>query len=527
MPLPQPSDPLAALAAALQRPVATGSDLKAIEALCEAFQDKPAAERARAAHDLPRLAPGVDAVLLLSAMAALSGDLRHYDHLLDAVEGGIGRSGLEELLHIHCCIGRQLFLMRMDAASRPGFFEERQFPYYRRIIDEIRRRFGITPPARRAGSADSGRVVLVTNQFLSLRHQPSRDLLSYAALLEERCGREVVILNTNIMPSEIHSLFVPSFAVTVEPSFNGKQVIEAEGRTYRMLSSTEPCVSAAKIDWFLRAIEALDPDVVLSLGGSVVIADLMAGARPTLCIPTTTGATLSLADIVLDFGGGSAPAHGPLAASWRPFRFLHSLAGAVPHGEGSRAGFGLSEGAFVCAVVGNRLDEEADGAFIAMLEALFDRAPHALAVFAGHAETLPRRLAASRHADRLRHLGYVADMGALLAVSDAYVNPRRTGGGASAAEALSAGAVPVSLPTGDVASIVGPGFTVPDYGAFVERLATLAAAPAALAAAADEARARGSQRTGPIEAAEALSRYLDEAVALFRRRAAGAAAARE
>ncbi len=515
-------DTLANLAAALRRPVTGGQDLKVIETLCEAFLDRPNAERARAARELPRLARGADTILLLSAMAAVSGDLRYYDELLDAVEGDIARSGLEGLLHIHCCIGRQIFLMRMNPASRPGFFEERQFPFYRRIVGEIRRRQAVVPPARRAGGADTGRVVLVINQFLSLRHQPSRDLLSYAALLEDRCGREVVILNTNIMPSEIHSLFVPSFAASVEPAFTGKQMVEADGRAYRMLSSVEPCVSPGKIGWFMEAIAALDPDAVLSLGGSSVVADLMAGTRPTLCIPTTTGATLSLADIVLDFGGGAAPVEGPLARSWRPFRFLHSLAGAAPREAGPRAAFGLDEGAFVCAVVGNRLDDEADGAFLAMLEALFDRVPRAVAVFAGHADALPRRLAASRHAGRLRHLGYVSDMGALLAVCDAYLNPRRTGGGASAAEALAAGAVPLSLPTGDVASVVGPRFTHPDYAAFVERLAALAADPAALTAAARDARVQGSRRTGPDEAAAALSRYLDEAVSLFRGRSPAA-----
>lgn len=515
---PPTTAPLTDLAAALRRPVTSGRDLKTIETLCEAFLDRPKAERARAARELPRLARGADTVLLLSAMAAVSGDLRYYDELLDAVEGSIGQSGLEGLLHIHAGIGRQLFLMRMDPASRPGFFEERQFPFYRRILDEIRRRQAVVPPARRARGADTGRVVLVTNQFLSLRHQPSRDLLSYAALLEDRCGREVVILNTNIMPAEVHSLFVPSFAASVEPAFSGDQRIQADGRTHRMLSSVEPCVGPGKIAWFLEAIAALDPDAVLSLGGSNVVADLMAGTRPTLCIPTTTGATLSLADIVLDFGGGAAPTQGPLARSWRPFRFLHSLAGAVPRAAGSRAAFGLEEDAFVCAVVGNRLDEEVDGAFLAMLEALLDRVPRAVAVFAGHADALPRRLASSRHAGRLRSLGYVSDMGALLAVCDAYVNPRRTGGGASAAEALAAGAVPLSLPGGDVASVVGQRFTHPDYGAFVERLAALAADPAALAAAAAEARVQGSRRAGPEEAAAALTRHLDEAASLFRSR---------
>lgn len=505
------------------------SALREIEALLERLRLAPPDERAACAMQVGRITRDADPVLRLSAMAAITGDLRHYDDLLDLIDGEFDCPDLDRLLHIHCCIGRQLFLMRMDGPARPGFFEDRLFPYYTRLIGAIRDRLGVVPRPRPAGAPATGRVVLVTNQFLSLRHQPSRDLLSYATVLEDRCGRDVVILNTNIMPADIHSLFVPSFASSVEPVFDGKQVIEADGRSFRMLSSTGRGLSREKIDWFLRAVEWHDPDVVVSLGGSVIVADLLAAVRPTLCIPTTSGAVPSLADIVLDFGGGHRPASGPLAASWRPFRFLHSLIGAPEPGGAATAGtamattasraairadFGLPDDAFLCLVIGNRLDEEADGAFLAMLESLIDRAPRVAVAFAGEAAALPERLQGSRHAGRLFHLGYVTDMAMLMNTADAYVNPQRTGGGASAAEALAAGVVPVSLPVGDVSAVIGARFVVPDYAAAVDRLALLAGDPAAFAEAATEARARSAGRSDPAEAAAALSGYLDEAVEL-------------
>lgn len=515
------ADVVAALCRAMLRPIESASALREIEALLERLRHAPPDERAACAMQLGSLTGEADPVLRLSAMAAITGDLRHYEDLLDLVEAQFEQSDLDRLLHIHCCIGRQLFLMRMDAASRPGFFEDRLFPYYIRLIGAIRRRLGIDPRPRPPGNPATGRVMLVTNQFLSMRHQPSRDLLSYATVLEERCGRDVVILNTNIMPADIHSLFVPSFAASIEPAFDGKQVIEAEGRSYRMLSSTGRTLTRDKVDWFLRAVDWHDPDVVISLGGSVVVADLLAAARPTLCIPTTSGLTPSLADIVLDYGGGSRPAGGPLAASWRPFRFLFSLIGAPPpvqtaNKAGSRADFGLPDDAFLCVVVGNRLDEEADEAFLAMLDSLIDRAPQVAVAFAGEAGALPRRLQGSRHAGRLFHLGYVTDMADLMQMADAYVNPQRTGGGASAAEALAAGVVPVSLPVGDVSAVIGARFVVPDYAAAVERLALLAGDPAIFAEAAAEARSQGVGRADPAEAAAALSRYLDEAVSVHR-----------
>lgn len=531
------ADAVAALCRAMLRPIGSASALREIEASLERLRHAPPDERSASALQVGRMTRDADPVLRLSAMAAITGDLRRYDELLDLIEPEFECPDLDRLLHIYCCMGRQLFLMRMDGASRPGFFEDRLFPYYTRLIGAIRGRLGVAPRPRPAGSPATGRVVLVTNQFLSLRHQPSRDLLSYAAVLEERGGREVVILNTNIMPADIHSLFVPSFASSVEPAFDGKQVIEAEGRSFRMLSSTGRGLSREKIDWFLRAVDWHDPDVVVSLGGSVIVADLLAAARPTLCIPTTSGAVPSLAGIVLDFGGGGRPASGPLAASWRPFRFLHSLIGApepdrtaaagndpacAPTGSGAasraaaRAGYGLPDDGFLCLVIGNRLDEEADGAFLAMLESLIDRAPRVAVAFAGEAAALPRRLQGSRHAGRLFHLGYVTDMAMLMQAADAYVNPQRTGGGASAAEALAAGVVPVSLPAGDVSAVIGARFVVPDYAAAVDRLALLAGDPAAFAEAAAEARSRSAGRSNPADAALALSRYLDEAVELHR-----------
>jgi glycosyltransferase involved in cell wall biosynthesis len=177
----------------------------------------------------------------------------------------------------------------------------------------------------------------------------------------------------------------------------------------------------------------------------------------------------------------------------------------------------LPHDAFLCLVIGNRLDEEADCAFLAMLESLIDRVPRAAAAFAGEAAALPERLQGSRHAGRLFHLGYVTDMAMLMQTADAYVNPLRTGGGASAAEALAAGVVPVSLPVGDVSAVIGPRFVVPDYAAAVDRLALLANDPARFAEAAAEARSRSAGRSNPAEAAAALSRYLDEAVELHGR----------
>lgn len=510
---------VARLADRLRGPIRSVADLTAVVEACEALRAAGIGADPALEAELRRAAPNADPVLMESALGLASGDLRHHARILDRAEAGLGTAPLEALNHILWSVVRQQFMASMDAASLPDFVMGRLLPYYERLIGEIARRLDLRPIPRAAGAPATGRAVLVTNQFLSANHQPSRDLLDYAATVEKRIGKEVVILNTNMMPAALHTLFVPPFAANVESAFDGKQIVDVAGRSFRMLSSTEPAITVEKLGWFLRAVEWHDPDVVIGFGGAVMVADLLAPARPTLTIPTTTGVALSLADIVLDYGGASPPqGHARLAAAWRPFRTRFSLRGEP--GGMSRADLGIGDEPLVCAVVGNRLDEEVSDDFLALLEAVIDRVPRALVLFAGSVETLPRRLERSRHAGALRCLGFVDDIRGLLGVCDLFLNPPRTGGGGSAAHALADGVPPVTLPQGDVASVVGPAFTVPDHAAFVERAAALAGDAGLLERARAEARARYAAIDAGESAAAQLAAYIDEAVALFARRTA-------
>ncbi|MCW2239758.1 glycosyltransferase [Azospirillum canadense] len=502
-------------------PVGTGDHLRAIAAACEEARDTRLADDPVLMGELEAATASLDPILRDSALACVSGDLRRYARILDRLENVLDLAALEGINQIYWCMQRQLFLMRMDAATAPDFLASRLFPFYERFVEEIARRLGARPVPRPVGAPTTGRVVMITNQLLSGYHQPSRDLVRQAARLQEargeEVGREVLILNTNMMPESYYSPFVPPFAAAVEEQLNGEQVATFEGQRIPMLSSIEPGLGAGKVKGFLAAVEAFDPDVVIGFGGSVIVADLLAPARPLVHIPTTSGTPVTLADIALDYGGSAPPAGGGrLAAAWRPFRL-----GLVPRHSGdvaSRAEFGVPDEAFACVVVGNRLDAEVDAGFLALLERVLDRVPRATVLFAGAADALPGRLERSRHAGRLRPLGFVERMDGLLGVCDLFLNPRRTGGGGSAAHALAAGVPVLSLAAGDVASVVGPAFLVGDEDAFVARAAALAGDSALL----DQARADARNRFATVAAeggdTAQLASYLEEAISLFRQR---------
>lgn len=505
------------LIARLHGPAGTGEALRDIAAACESARAAGIGSDVEAMAVLDGATAELDPILRESALAYVSGDLRRYLRILEMLDNVLDLAPLDGINQIYWSMQRQLFLMRMDFASVPDFVTERVLPFYERFLGQISLRLGLAPVARPADKPATGRVVFITNQFLSDQHQPSRDLLTQVVRLQRDLGRTVLALNTNMMPDRYHSPFIPPFAAAVEERLSDDQTIQFGSDSVRLLSSTAPGITADKLNGFFAAVEEFDPDLVIAFGGSVIVADLLVSARPLLCIPTTSGQTISLADIVLDYGGRTAPpGGGRLARSWRPFRLGMAL--RQDDGSTSRAEFDMADDAFLYVVVGNRLDAEVDAMFLAMLERVLDAVPHGEILFAGPVDRLPGNLAASRHAARLRCLGHVERIGALLSLCDVFLNPHRTGGGGSAAQALASGLPILAFDSGDVASIAGPGFVVGSSDAFIERAVALATDPALLSRSRDDARSRFAavkqEQADPAQ----LPAHLDEAVDLYRRR---------
>ncbi|SMH45344.1 tetratricopeptide repeat protein [Azospirillum agricola] len=433
-----------------------------------------------------------DPILDASVQFRLSGDLYHYERLIHTVIGNGADWPLDVAQAVYWSISRQIFLGR-PLGTRLAAFTAGDLPrFYRWILREVKRRFAVAPKPFTVRAGEPRRIAIVTNQFTRPMHQPSRDAFDYARRLQDAFGCAVLLVNGNLLPSAVLTAFVPPFQAVVTPGLAGPVAVSEDGATVRTWSSVERSLSEAKIRGLVETIEGFDPDLVVSFGGSVLAADLFAGVRPTICIPTTSGLTCSMADILLSFDDGDPTAGLPeeyrasFAERLRPFRFGYS---APPEAPGARrAAFGLPDDAFVFTVVGGRLDEEVTSAFIERLDALLDLCPNALVAFAGPVATLPGRLASARNAGRLRSLGFVPEIRALYHVADAYLNPPRQGGGGSAAYALADGLPVVTLNQGDVAAVVGPSRAASQWDAFTERARRLAHDPAFRRGESEEAR---------------------------------------
>ncbi|WP_372399211.1 tetratricopeptide repeat protein [Azospirillum sp. HJ39] len=455
-----------------------------------------------------------------SLLFLLTGDIAHYRTLVAAALEDPLRFSVPSMHYAYWGIAMRLFHGDVRSGDVGGFTSGEFRRFYRLLVEETVRRYGLDVRLRRAAPRSTvKRVALITNQMLGEGHQPTADAFDYARRLQDEQGCEVVIINPNAMAVAGENGFVPEYSYNVTEEYDGEQVMAAQGAQVRMVSFPQPRFDEEKLTAIVDTVERFDPDVIVAFGGSNVVADLFARSRPVVFLPTSSGLPPSLATLLL----GYAPEDG--AAGWpeddrarfRPFSFGWTLPDGGPNGgtARSRADFGLSTDGPVFAVVGNRLDQEVGADFLETLDRLLDRLPDAHVAFAGTVQDLPGRIAAARNAPRMHALGHVDGIRGFYRMTTAYLNPPRQGGGGSAAFALAEGVPVVTYAHGDVAGVSGPGFTVADEAAFLDRAVMLAMDDAKSAEASEAARKRFADTGDRAKSVERLLGYAQEAQGLF------------
>ncbi|MBB4212742.1 hypothetical protein EV659_11510 [Rhodothalassium salexigens DSM 2132] len=345
--------------------------------------------------------------------------------------------------------------------------------------------------------ARTGRVVVMTQQFIDPSHAPTRSALSFARTLADDFGKQVLILCTKEYFDAPAGCIVPLFRANVLGQISGRTTVSFEGRAYDFFQPPGNRFDAGAVRACLGQLFDYQPEMILSLGGRNLVAEVLAEHTYLMMYPTTGG--LPLTD-VHDFSLWDEPGDDQRARMVREgidTRFLfaqHPGFDLLPRAEGAlRADYGLPEEAFVFAVVGMRLHFEIDDAFVAMARRLFEH-PRARIAFAGHFNTYEALCAAHpEFAARSHFVGFQRDIMRFFSVCDGYINPDRAGGGSAIVYAMAAGLPALSLARGDAGVAVKNLPPLADYDA-------MAAAGRSLV---DDAEVRETYRRLGAEAAEA------------------------
>lgn len=344
-----------------------------------------------------------------------------------------------------------------------------------------------------------GLVFVVTDQFIEYEHGPSKTAADRCKVLIEKCNKRVMLINTAECLAQSGSVPFYGFSyANYNPEYLDKSVITWKETSVPFFQCENNMPNTPVLKELLALVMTKKPEYIVAIGGTGLTVNLLAQMVPALtvglcpsdispsfglCQTLTRNIYSSDIEMLRNFGFGKENIIESIFTS-----SLKEQEGIVTRSE-----LGISEDAFVCVIIGARLNAEMTAEFLAVLEGVNVENIVYLILGKADAPTIGKN-ADAKLLDHMIFKGLVDDVLSYLDVCNLYINPQRKGGGTSSVEAMSKGVPIVTLPDGDVAVNAGEDFWVDDY----EKMAR------AIERYADDAKWRGIQSEKAIERAQML-----------------------
>jgi glycosyltransferase involved in cell wall biosynthesis len=307
-------------------------------------------------------------------------------------------------------------------------------------------------------------VLVVTHQFLSLSHAPTLDTLNYCKALIE-LGRNVELLVTNEVPhSPTISIGIP---FNINNDFLGRKHVEFEGKNISV-NGLKEILSKENIENTVADYVSKNPKLVILIGGYSIYAELLGVHVPLVTLPCSTDYYYSkYAKILVWFSGDTYRANQiTLEYDLKSQKIITDIDYQynLPSEQKKlkKSDFGISDQEIVAVIVGNRLDQELDDDFINFLDELNSVVPFAILMI-GQLSKEKKNKINLKLKSQLVFIDFYENLYDLYNAADFYINPRRSGGGTSAAYALCAGVPVFTVNYGDVSKIALPEFCYDSY----------------------------------------------------------------
>ncbi|MEK5025621.1 glycosyltransferase family 4 protein [Paenibacillus sp. FSL M7-1046] len=306
---------------------------------------------------------------------------------------------------------------------------------------------------------DQGLVIVMTGQLTSLQHAPTQIALENCYTLIKNYNKKVLLINAANMP---RSMCLPYYSPQLWQYINefiNRNILTYQDIEIPFYQFVEEMPSGEEMDSVLKTVMELKPEFILSIGGSNVIADLCSNFVPVVTIPCVVEIPISEGTFLVlpkKITNDDTAVISKLTQSID--KVIESEVAYKPKEteiEFNRSDWGIPEDDHVIVIIGNRLNEEMSEEFIGSLNKLLENNLKARLAIIGDF-SISERIAGKYKSfkERTILMGYQKDLSAVFSICDIYLNPPRTGGGTSAADALYRGVPVLTYPFGDVSYVV-------------------------------------------------------------------------
>lgn len=315
---------------------------------------------------------------------------------------------------------------------------------------------------------DEELVVVITEQFISTVHGPTKTALDRCKAIITKINKRVLLINTAEVLSTVGKIpFCESKMGSYMPEKLNEKVQSWKGVQIPYIQCQNNMPNIDALNDLLSIIRELAPSRIVSIGGSSILSNLANMMIPTitvgLCPADLEYTTTAFQTISRPLNNVDRQMLSHLGYSEKHVIESVFTSSLKPQKEKiTKRDLQIPEDSFLIIVVGARLDQEVTDEFLTIMNDIVHG--NMILGFLGMFCEYDTRI--SKYANLREHsrfFGFCEDILSRMEVCDLYVNPYRKGGGTSCVEAMFMGVPVVTCGYGDVSVNVGEDFWVKDY----------------------------------------------------------------
>lgn len=328
-----------------------------------------------------------------------------------------------------------------------------------KLLNEFKQKYLPNYPYTPYDEREKKRIVIATDQLLSINHAPTRIVLNICNYLAHDHGYEIYLLInlTSRDANRISQFWYNPNMFNFLKDLDGMFSVQYKETIIRGFQFEWAPDKISDISAACELINIWKPLCVFYIGGASYRHDIYKYYTTLISMPCTDGYIVSEAQVLVSsLQSDSSYIKESIQYIKNTNQHIENIGVLCTLREDSghiykKVDYNIPDTGFLLCIMGNRLDAEMSDDFISMMQELMYENANIYVAFIGDCT---RTFFAEDLQSRVRFLGYQSELVEIMKMMDLFVNPPRKGGGSGATFALQAGVPIATLANNDVANFI-------------------------------------------------------------------------